>query len=129
MGKYESTSKQQNTKRVKRTKKMLSVDEINNLQKENEELKSKLKRLQRQYNNVLDLAKKNSDANEYCLQELEKRLEPFQDDYFIGLNEKQIAKLAKKSIKLMADAQSSEPYCLDSEKIPNPERCYKGQRL
>lgn len=79
---------------------MLSVDEINNLQKENEELKSKLKRLQRQYNNVLDLAKKNSDANEYCLQELEKRLEPFQDDYFIGLNEKQIAKLAKKSIKL-----------------------------
>ena len=79
---------------------MLSVDEINNLKKENEELKSKLKRLQRQHKNVLDLAKKNADTNEYCLQELEKRLQPFQDDYFIGLNEKQIAKLAKKSIKL-----------------------------
>lgn len=79
---------------------MLSIDEINNLQEENKELKSKLKRLQRQYNNVLDLAKKNADANEYCLQELEKRLEPFRDEYFIGLNEQQISELAKKSIRL-----------------------------
>ena len=79
---------------------MLSIDEINNLQKENEEFKSKLKRLQRKYNNILGLAKKNADANEYCLQELEKRLEPFQDEYFTGLNERQIADLAKKSIRL-----------------------------
>lgn len=79
---------------------MLNIDEIKNLQEENKELKSKLKRLQRQYKNVLDLAKKNSDANEYCLQELEKRLEPFRDEYFIGLNEQQIAELAKKSIRL-----------------------------
>ena len=91
---------------------MLNIDEINNLQKENEELKSKLKRLQRQYKNVLDLAKKNSDANEYCLQELERRLEPFQDDYFIGLNEKQIAKLAKKSIRLTAYNRKLED-CLE----------------
>lgn len=91
---------------------MLSIDEINNLQKENKELKSKLKRLQRQYKNVLDLAKKNSDANEYCLQELERRLEPFQDDYFIGLNEKQIAKLAKKSIRLTAYNRKLED-CLE----------------
>lgn len=79
---------------------MLNIDEIKNLQEENKELKSKLKRLQRQYKNVLDLAKKNADANEYCLQELEKRLEPFRDEYFIGLNEQQIAELAKKSIRL-----------------------------
>lgn len=91
---------------------MLNINEINNLQKENEELKSKLKRLQRQYKNVLDLAKKNADANKYCLQELEKRLEPFQDDYFIGLNEKQIAKLAKKSIRLTAYNRKLED-CLE----------------
>ena len=51
---------------------MLNIDEINNLQEENKELKIKLKRLQRQYNNVLDLAKKNADANEYCLKNLEE---------------------------------------------------------
>jgi hypothetical protein len=49
---------------------------------------------------VLRLAKENADSMEYCCQELEKRLEPFQDEYFRGLNEKQIAELAKKSIRL-----------------------------
>lgn len=59
--------------------------------------------LLKQYNEVLRLAKENADANEYCLQELEKRLAPFQDDYFKGLTEEQIAELAKKSIRITKD--------------------------
>lgn len=51
---------------------MFSINEINNLKEENKELKNKLKRLQRQYKNVLELAKKNADANEYCLKNLEE---------------------------------------------------------
>ena len=52
---------------------------------------------------VIELAKKNADAYEYCLQGLEKELEPFQDDYFQGLTKQQIAELAKKSIRITAD--------------------------
>ena len=48
--------------------KMLSIDEINKLQEENRNLKAK-------YIEVLDLAKKNADSNEYCLSVLEKKLE------------------------------------------------------
>lgn len=79
---------------------MLSIDEINDLQRKNEINIKQYNSLLKQYNEVLKLAKKNADSMEYCCQELEKRLEPFQDEYFTGLNEKQIAELAKKSIKL-----------------------------
>lgn len=79
---------------------MLSIEEINELQKKNEINVRQYNELLKQYNIVLKLAKKNSDANEFCLKELEKRLEPFQDEYFTGLNEQQIAELAKKSMRL-----------------------------
>ena len=79
---------------------MLSIDEINELERKNEINVKQYNSLLKQYNEVLRLAKENADSMEYCCQELEKRLEPFQDDYFRGLNEKQIAELAKKSIKL-----------------------------
>lgn len=79
---------------------MLSIEEINELERKNEMNVRQYNELLKQYNTVLKLAKKNSDANEFCLKELEKRLEPFQDEYFIGLNERQIAELAKKSIRL-----------------------------
>ena len=49
---------------------------------------------------IVRLAKVSADAYEYCLQGLEKELEPFQDDYFQGLTKKDIAELAKKSIRL-----------------------------
>ena len=59
------------------------------------------------YLTVLELAKKNADCYEYCMQGLEKEneklkkeLEPFQDDYFRSLNTQHIAELAKKSIRL-----------------------------
>lgn len=58
------------------------------------------KRLEQKYNEVLKLAKENADSNEYCIQELEKELEPFKDEYFNGLSNEQIAELAKKSIRL-----------------------------
>lgn len=73
-----------------------------------------LKRLEQKYNEVLKLAKEGMDAQEYCLQEdeeiigklqkeneeLKKELEPFKDEYFLGLSSGQIAELAKKSIRL-----------------------------
>lgn len=52
---------------------------------------------------VTEIAKKGIDAYEFCIQGLEKELEPFQDDYFQGLTKQQIAELAKKSIKITAD--------------------------
>jgi septation ring formation regulator EzrA len=79
---------------------MLSIEEINELEKRNEINVKQYNSLLKQYNEVLRLAKENADSMERCCQELEKRLEPFQDDYFRGLNEKQIAELAKKSIRL-----------------------------
>ena len=79
---------------------MLSIEEINELERKNEINVKQYNSLLKQYNEVLKLAKENADSMEYCCQELEKRLEPFQDEYFRGLNEKQIAELAKKSIRL-----------------------------
>lgn len=79
---------------------MLSIEEINELERKNEINVRQYNELLKQYNTVLKIAKENADANEFCLKELEKRLEPFQDEYFIGLNERQIAELAKKSIRL-----------------------------
>lgn len=79
---------------------MLSIEEINELERKNEINVKQYNELLKQYNTVLKIAKENADANEFCLKELEKRLEPFQDEYFIGLNERQIAELAKKSIRL-----------------------------
>lgn len=59
-----------------------------------------LKRLEHKYNEVLKLAKQNADSNEFCIQELEKELELFKDEYFNGLSNEQIVELAKKSIRL-----------------------------
>ena len=79
---------------------MLSIEEINELQRKNEINFRQYNELLKQYNAVLKIAKENADAHEFCLNELEKRLEPFQDEYFTGLNEQQIAELAKKSMRL-----------------------------
>lgn len=78
----------------------LSIDDINKLQAENEMITKQYNSLLKQYNEVLRLAKENADAHEFCLQELERKLQPFQDEYFQGLTEEQIAELAKKSIRV-----------------------------
>lgn len=64
----------------------LSIDEINLLHSQNEGLKKQnsdlqiaLKELSGKYIKVLDLAKKNADSNEYCLQELEAKNEQLQN--------------------------------------------------
>lgn len=44
--------------------------QLQRLKQENEELKAK-------YENVLNLAKQNADANEYCLKELETKFEKY----------------------------------------------------
>ena len=59
------------------------------------------------YLTVLELAKKNADSFEFCMKENEKlvaelkeQLKPFDNEYFRGLTNEQIAELAKKSIRL-----------------------------
>ena len=59
------------------------------------------------FKKVLDLAKQNADSFEFCMKENEKlvaelkeQLKPFDNEYFRGLTNEQIAELAKKSIRL-----------------------------
>lgn len=54
---------------------MLSVEEINELERKNEINVKQYNSLLKQYNKVLKLAKENADANEYCLQALEVKIE------------------------------------------------------
>ena len=54
---------------------MLSIDEVNELESTNEMIVKQYNSLLKQYNKVLKLAKENADSNEYCLQELEQKLE------------------------------------------------------
>ena len=54
---------------------MLSIEEINKLESEYEVVSKQYNSLLKQYNEVLKLAKENADSNEYCLQELELKLE------------------------------------------------------
>lgn len=59
------------------------------------------------FKKVLDLAKQNADSFEFCMKGNEKlvaglkeKLKPFDNEYFRGLTNEQIAELAKKSIRL-----------------------------
>lgn len=54
---------------------MLSIDEINKLQQENELITKQYNSLLKKYNEVLRLAKENADSYEYCLRELEEENE------------------------------------------------------
>ena len=54
---------------------MLSIDEINDLEKMYPTAIKQYNSLLKQYNEVLKLAKENADANEYCLQSLEVKIE------------------------------------------------------
>ena len=83
--------------------------------KENEKLDYKVA-----YWHIVDLAKKNSDAFEYCLQgiekdidELKEKLRPFDDKYFRGLTNEQIAMLAKKSLRLTKENSKVLDYMQD----------------
>ena len=68
------------------------VDELDQLKAENEELKTMLK----------DLSYENQKFC-YQIEEQTKQLEPFQDEYFKGLDNVVIAELAKKSIRITAE--------------------------
>ena len=59
---------------------MLSVDEINDLEKMYPIAIKQYNKLLEQYNEVLKIAKENADANEYCLQELECKIENLSRD-------------------------------------------------
>ena len=54
---------------------MLSIDEINELERKNEINVKQYNSLLKQYNEVLRLAKENADSHEFCLQELECKIE------------------------------------------------------
>lgn len=80
------------------------------MEKTVENLKQEIEKLKSEKEVILRLAVENSNANEYCLQELEKEnetlknsLKPFNDSYFKGLSYQHIADLAKKSLRLTTD--------------------------
>lgn len=58
---------------------MFSIEEINKLEKEYDMLFKQYNVLLKKYNEVIRLAKENADSNEYCLQELEKKVERLTD--------------------------------------------------
>lgn len=68
------------------------VDQLN---KENEELKRRIKELLH-------------DCNSCNFHKYKQAIEPFQDEYFKGLDTKQIAELAKKSIRLTTENRKLE---------------------
>ena len=78
---------------------MISIAEINLLKSQNEGLKKQNMELQR------ELIKK------------EQALEPFNDEYFKGLDTKQIAELAKKSIRLTTENRKLEDTLNNIEKF------------
>lgn len=68
---------------------------IDQLKKENEELKRRIKELLH-------------DCNSCNFHKYKQATEPFQDKYFKGLDTKQIAELAKKSIRLTTENRKLE---------------------
>lgn len=76
----------------------------------NSRLEKEIEKLKFEKEHILKLAVESSNANEYCLQELEKEnetlknsLKPFNDSYFKGLSYQHIADLAKKSIRITSE--------------------------
>lgn len=59
---------------------MLNIDEINDLEKMYPTAIKQYNKLFERYNEVLKLAKENADTNEYCLQELEVKIENLSRD-------------------------------------------------
>lgn len=59
---------------------MLSIDEINDLERRYETNIKQYDSLLKQYNEVLKLAKENADSHEFCLQELEIKIENLSRD-------------------------------------------------
>lgn len=82
---------------------MISIAEINLLKSQNEGLKKQNMELQR------ELIKK------------EQALEPFNDEYFKGLDTKQIAEFAKKSIRLTIENRKLE------DALDEIEGCLKNE--
>jgi len=73
---------------------------MDNIQRRYEIMVKQYDDLLRKYNDLLIITKKATDTSEHCINKLEKELEPFMDEYFKGLTKVDIAKLAKKSIRL-----------------------------
>ena len=84
------------------------VDELDQLKAENEELKTMLK----------DLSYENQKFC-YQIEEQTKQLEPFKDEYFKGLDNVVIAKLAKKSIRITAENSKLEQTLAEIKEICN----------
>lgn len=78
---------------------MFSIDEINKLEQDLDEAHLKNKELQnlleittkqynsllKRYNEILQLAKENANANEYCIQELEKENEKLKEILILSM--------------------------------------------
>ena len=81
---------------------------LTNLKSENDVLKTMLK----------DLSYENQKFC-YQIEEQTKQLEPFKDEYFKGLDNVSIAKLAKKSIRITAENSKLEQTLIEIKEICN----------
>ena len=125
------------------------VDELDQLKAENEELKKIINEaknsnldlksflvgeaVQNEYEQQLDQLKAENDGlktmlkdlsyenQKFCYQieEQTKQLEPFKDEYFKGLDNVAIAKLAKKSIRITAENSKLEQTLTEIKEICN----------
>ena len=103
----ESNSKLQQIEDVNSLEKCY-LQQLDQLKAENEQLKTMLK----------DLSYENQKFC-YQIEEQTKQLEPFKDEYFKGLDNVAIAKLAKKSIRITAENSKLEQTLAEIKEICN----------
>ena len=100
--------KEQECERLKNERTVDFVKQLAQLKAENDGLKTMLK----------DLSYENQKFC-YQIEEQTKQLEPFKDEYFKGLDNVAIAKLAKKSIRITAENSKLEQTLTEIKEICN----------
>lgn len=82
---------------------MLSIDEINDLERRYETNIKQYDSLLKQYNEVLKLAKENADTMDYCCEELEKKFEKIRIKCKENTNNKYIKIFQNEILNILED--------------------------
>lgn len=83
---------------------MLSIEEINELERKNEINVRQYNELLKQYNTVLKIAKENADAMDYCCNELEKKFEKIRIKCKEDTNNKYIKIFQNEILNILEDS-------------------------
>ena len=109
-------AKEQECKELKNERTVDFVKQLAQLKAENDGLKTMLK----------DLSYENQKFC-YQIKEQTKQLEPFKDEYFKGLDNIAIAKLAKKSIRITAENSKLEQTLTEIKEIVENVQSFVGR--